>query len=159
MTSSRSSRSISSCVSPHSRSTSWECSPSAGASRRILPGVCEAIGEPELEGNPRFDTAAKRFENGQDLIAHLDDVFARKPAREWVQRFQERSLMVAPVQDYEDLVSDPQVIANGYIQEVERPGHEPVRMVGVPVRFSRTPGHTRRLAAGLGEHPPGGFSG
>ena len=120
--------------------------------QRWWAGVCEAIGEPELEGDPRFDTAAKRFENGQDLIAHLDDVFARKPAREWVQRFQERSLMVAPVQDYEDLVNDPQVMANGYIQEVERPGHEPVRMVGVPVRFSRTPGKIRRLAPALGEH-------
>ncbi len=60
--------------------------------------------------------------------------------------------MAAPVQDYEELVNDPQVIANAYIQEVERPGHGPVPMVGAPVKFSRTPGEIRRLAPALGEH-------
>lgn len=119
---------------------------------RWWPGVCKAIGESELESDPRFDTAPKRFQNRQELTAHLDEVFARRPAGEWVRRFQEQSLMAAPVQDYEDLVNDPQVIANGYIQEVERPGHEPVRMVGVPVNFSKTPGRIRRLAPALGEH-------
>jgi crotonobetainyl-CoA:carnitine CoA-transferase CaiB-like acyl-CoA transferase len=119
---------------------------------RWWPGVCQTIDEPELEGDPRFDTAQKRFEKAQDLTAHFDEVFARRPAREWVQRFHEHGLMAAPVQDYEDLVNDPQVVANGYVQEVERPGHEPVRMVGVPVKFSRTPGEIRRLAPALGEH-------
>ncbi len=119
---------------------------------RWWPGVCQVIGEPELESDPRFDTVPKRFQNGQELIAHLEEVFVGRPAREWVRRFQERDLMAAPVQDYEDLVNDPQVVANSYIQEVERPGHEPVRMVGVPVKFSRTPGQIRRLAPALGEH-------
>ena len=119
---------------------------------RWWPGVCQAIDEPELESDPRFETAPKRFRNRDDLIAHLDEVFARRPAREWVRRFQEYSLMAAPVQDYEELVNDPQVIANAYIQEVERPGHEPVPMVGVPVKFSATPSEIRRLAPALGEH-------
>lgn len=119
---------------------------------RWWPGVCQAIGEPDLERDPRFETAPKRFQNRQELTALLDEVFARRPAREWVQRFQEHSLMAAPVQDYEELVNDPQVIANAYIQEVERPGHEPVPMVGVPVKFGTTPGEIRRLAPALGEH-------
>ena len=119
---------------------------------RWWPGVCQAIEEPDLESDPRFETASKRFQNRQELTAHLDEVFACRPAREWVRRFQEYSLMAAPVQDYEELVNDPQVIANAYIQEVERPGHEPVPMVGVPVKFSATPGEIRRLAPALGEH-------
>jgi crotonobetainyl-CoA:carnitine CoA-transferase CaiB-like acyl-CoA transferase len=119
---------------------------------RWWPGVCQAIGEPDLEHDPRFDTAQKRFKRAQELTAHLDGVFVRKPAREWVQRFHQHGLMAAPAQDYEDLVNDPQVVANGYLQDVERPGHEPVPMVGVPVKFSRTPGEIRRLAPALGEH-------
>ncbi len=119
---------------------------------RWWPGVCRAIGEPDLESDSRFDTAQKRFQNREELTAHLDEVFAGRPAREWVRRFQEHSLMAAPVQDYEELVNDPQVIANAYIQEVERPGHGPVWMVGVPVKFSATPGEIRGLAPALGEH-------
>jgi len=119
---------------------------------RWWPGVCRVIGEADLESDPRFDTAARRFQNAQELTAHLDEVFARRPAREWVRRFQEHNLLAAPVQDYEELVNDPQVIANAYIQEVERPGHGAVRMVGVPVKFSTTPGEIRRLAPALGDH-------
>jgi crotonobetainyl-CoA:carnitine CoA-transferase CaiB-like acyl-CoA transferase len=119
---------------------------------RWWPGVCQAIGEPELESDSRFDTAQKRFQNAEELTAHLDEAFARRPAREWVRCFQEHGLMAASVQDYEDLANDPQVIANAYIQEVERPGHQPVRMVGVPVKFSKTPGEIRRLGPALGEH-------
>jgi CoA:oxalate CoA-transferase len=119
---------------------------------RWWPGVCQAIDEPDLESDPRFETAPKRFRNKDELTAHLDEVFARRPAREWVKRFQEHDLMAAPVQDYEELVNDPQVVANAYIQEVERPDGEPVPMVGVPVKFSSTPGEIRRLAPALGEH-------
>ena len=119
---------------------------------RWWPGTCRAIGHPELETDPRFDSAKKRRQNADQLIAYLDDVFAQQPAREWVRRFQEQGLMVAPVQDYEDLRHDPQVAANGYVQDVERPGEDPIPMVGVPVRLSKTPGRIRSMAPRLGEH-------
>jgi CoA:oxalate CoA-transferase len=119
---------------------------------RWWPGVCQAIDEPSLETDPRFETAQRRFQNREELTAHLDEVFARRPAREWVRRFQEHDLMAAPVQDYEELVNDPQVVANDYIQEVECPGHGTVRMVGVPIRFGETPGEIREMAPALGEH-------
>jgi crotonobetainyl-CoA:carnitine CoA-transferase CaiB-like acyl-CoA transferase len=119
---------------------------------RWWPGVCQAIGEPELERDPRFDSDRKRRENGEQLIAHLDEVFARKTAREWVRCFQEHGLVVGPVHDYGDVCSDPQVLANDYIEEVEHPGHDPVRMVGVGLQFSKTPGRIRKLSPELGEH-------
>jgi crotonobetainyl-CoA:carnitine CoA-transferase CaiB-like acyl-CoA transferase len=119
---------------------------------RWWPGTCRALGQPELEHDPRFDTGAKRAQNAKQLIEHLDSVFAQRPAREWVQRFQAEDLMAAPVQNYEDVVHDPQVAANGYIEEVEWPGHEPMHMVGTPVRLSRTPGRIRGMAPALGAH-------
>ena len=119
---------------------------------RWWPGICRAIGEPEVEKDPRFDSAQKRRQNADELMAHLDEIFRRRPAREWVRRFQEEGLMIAPVQDYEDLCSDPQVAANGYIQEVGRPGQDPISMVGVPVKLGKTPGRIRSRAPQLGEH-------
>jgi CoA:oxalate CoA-transferase len=119
---------------------------------RWWPGVCQAIDEPDLENDPRFESAQTRFKNRDELTAHLDEVFARRPAREWVRRFQEHDLMAAPVQDYEELVNDPQVLANDYIQEVECTGHGTVRMVGVPIRFGETPGEIRGMAPALGDH-------
>jgi CoA:oxalate CoA-transferase len=85
-------------------------------------------------------------------MALLDAHFATKPASEWVRQINEHDLIAAPVQNYDEVVADPQVVANDYIVEVERPGHEPVRMVGVPVELSKTPGSVRSLAPALGEH-------
>ncbi len=119
---------------------------------RWWPGICRALGQPELEHDPRFDTAANRSRNAQQLIEHLDAVFAERPAREWAQCFQAEDLLAALVQDYEDVVRDPQVAANGYIERVEWPGHDPLAMVGLPVRLSRTPGRVRGMAPALGTH-------
>ena len=83
----------------------------------------------------------------------MDTIFAQRPAREWVQRFRELGLLVELVQDYEDIVNDPQVAANGYIVEMEWPGHdEPFHMVNSPLRLSKTPAHIRGLAPAFGQH-------
>jgi len=119
---------------------------------RWWPGTCRALGQPELEHDPRFDTAAKRTQNASQLVEHLDGIFAQRPAREWVQRFQAEGLMAGPVQDYEDLARDPQVAANAYVEEVDWPGHQPIRMPGSWVRLSRTPGRIRSMAPELGAH-------
>lgn len=119
---------------------------------RWWPEICRAIGQPELEKDPRFDSNRKRWQNADQLIPHLDQIFAQRPAREWVRRFQEHGLMIAPVQDYEDLCQDPQVAANAYVQEVDRPGDKPIPMVGVPVKLSKTPGRIRSMAPRLAEH-------
>jgi crotonobetainyl-CoA:carnitine CoA-transferase CaiB-like acyl-CoA transferase len=119
---------------------------------RWWPGTCRALGQPELERDPRFDTAAKRHQNAQQLVDHFEGVFAQRPAREWLQRFQAEGLMAGPVQDYEDLACDPQVAANAYVEEVEWPGHGPIRMPGSGVRFSKTPSPIRGLAPALGAH-------
>lgn len=119
---------------------------------RWWPGTCRALGQPELEQDLRFDTAAKRRENAQELVDHLDSVIAQRPAREWVQRFQAEGLMAGPVQDYQDVASDPQVAANAYLEEVAWPGHPPIRMPGSGVRFSATPARIRCMAPALGAH-------
>ena len=61
-------------------------------------------------------------------------------------------MFAAPVQDYADIATDPQVAANGYIHDVPHPGHEPVRMVGTGISVDGEPLSIERLAPELGEH-------
>lgn len=120
--------------------------------QRFWSGVCQALGEPELVDDPRYRTDMDRAKNGTGLIAHFDEIFATKPAREWLKRFREFDLLADLVQDYEDVTNDPQVVANGYIEQVERPGKDPLPLVGVPVKMSKTPGYIRGLGPRHGEH-------
>ena len=120
---------------------------------RWWPGICQALEQPELATDPRYATVRDRAHSVRELMAHLDGIFLRRPAREWVQRFRDLGLLVELVQDYEDIVSDPQVAANEYILEVEWPGHDqPFHMVNCPVRFGRTPARIRGMAPAFGQH-------
>jgi crotonobetainyl-CoA:carnitine CoA-transferase CaiB-like acyl-CoA transferase len=120
---------------------------------RAWPDVAHAIGRPELADDARFQTYIGRIgTNAEALIAILDGVFATKPAREWVERLNKVGMFAAPVQDYEEVAADPQVVANGYVQHVERPGQEPVRLPGIGISIDGEPVAIPKLAPQHGEH-------
>jgi crotonobetainyl-CoA:carnitine CoA-transferase CaiB-like acyl-CoA transferase len=120
---------------------------------RAWKDVCEVIGRPDLCDDERFDTFLKRVTSGtQELIAVMDDAFAKAPAHEWIARLNAVGMFSAPVQDYADIAGDPQVHANAYVHEVPHPGHEPVRMAGTGIAIDGEPVRIERLAPGHGEH-------
>jgi crotonobetainyl-CoA:carnitine CoA-transferase CaiB-like acyl-CoA transferase len=120
--------------------------------QRWWPLIAEALGNPAFFSDERFGSVASRSEHAQDLIAELDALFATRTADEWVKLFSEADLMAARVNDYAEVAADPQNTANGYITEVEREDGVPVKMVGVPVILSKTPGRVRNLAPEMGQH-------
>ena len=115
--------------------------------------ICDVVGRPELLQDERFTKFRDRVgRRGRDLIAILQEEFVKRPAGEWVRALNAAGVFATPVQNYEDLARDPQVIANGYIAEVPRAGAEPVRMAATPVQLSKTPVHIRSMAPELGQH-------
>jgi crotonobetainyl-CoA:carnitine CoA-transferase CaiB-like acyl-CoA transferase len=59
---------------------------------------------------------------------------------------------VGPINNIEQLIEHPQVKARGGIVDMSHPRAGPIRVVGVPVRLSETPGAVRTPSPGLGEH-------
>jgi len=125
-----------------------------GMSRqKYWPGICTVIEKPEWLDDERFATLEARAKHSDELIALFDAIFIERPADEWVRRFSDAQMMAARVNDYVEVGSDPQVLANGYVADVEREdGGSPVRMVGLPILFSRTPSRIRGLAPEFGQH-------
>lgn len=113
---------------------------------------CRVIGHPELEDDPRFNTYDKRFENSQELISILDNIFRERTAEEWHRIFGEHDLISSPVNTPLDLKDDPQVIRNGYIVDFDDPRLGRIKIPGYPVRFGDAEAGTVRLAPDLGEH-------
>jgi crotonobetainyl-CoA:carnitine CoA-transferase CaiB-like acyl-CoA transferase len=86
------------------------------------------------------------------LVAKLDELFAMKPAREWVELLRPHDMVVEAVQEYSELAQDPQVVANEMIVTVEHPSHGPMPIVGPAVNLHATPGSIRRTAPEFGQH-------
>jgi len=113
---------------------------------------CEALGVKELEHDPRFETLDAMVNHSRELIPILDQVFASKTRGEWMKVFSERDFIFAPVQKATDLARDPQALANEYIVEFDHPTHGPEKVVGLPYKFSETPGSIRRPCPEFGQH-------
>ena len=56
------------------------------------------------------------------------------------------------MQRLSELEDDPQVIANGYIADVDHPTLGPIKLADHPLRYSETPHSIRTVAPELGEH-------
>jgi formyl-CoA transferase len=80
-------------------------------------------------------------------------VFPKRTTAEWDQRLRAEDQRHAVVRDHAAVAEDPQVYANGYLQEVDLPdGGGRVRTVGNPLRLSRTPAVPGVAAPELGQH-------
>lgn len=120
---------------------------------RYWKDFCRAVGLAHLAEAPRFAGTAERAQNRRELIAILDETFARRPRQQWLETFRrEGDFIVGIVNQVADLAADPQVLANGYMVEYERPESGPTRLLGHPVAFSATPANPRGRAPELGEH-------
>ncbi|MBI4330261.1 MAG: CoA transferase [Chloroflexi bacterium] len=120
---------------------------------RYWPALCENLGAPELANDPRFASMAVRSQHAEELIGMLDRIFAHETRDEWTKRFRAaKEIIFSPIQTISELASDPQVLANDYIIDFTHPVMGPVKLVGVPYDFSKTPASVRRPAPQFGQH-------
>lgn len=121
-------------------------------SDRHWPNFCRALGLEHLMDDPRFNTADARRTNSRVLTPMIMETFATRTKDEWVSILPEYGLVFGPVQNYAEVAADPQVVENEYIATVPHPEVGPMRVLGLPVQLSKTPGSIRRTAPRLGEH-------
>ncbi len=114
---------------------------------------CQTLGLPEVERDPRFCRSELRDINKKELIPILDKAFLRKSRSEWLEALKGKDLIYSSVNSINDLVRDPQILANEYIVQYENPLEGKMNMLGCPVRFSETPAVAVRCRAPeWGEH-------
>ncbi len=118
---------------------------------KYWPAVAEAIGQPELASDARFATHAALAENHEIAGSILRQAIAGRTLSEWKERLAEFPGQWAPVQDSLEVLSDPQVRANGYIGEAVTAGGVPFKLVTTPVQFDETPTPPKR-APEFNEH-------
>jgi crotonobetainyl-CoA:carnitine CoA-transferase CaiB-like acyl-CoA transferase len=128
----------------------WICV--GAANQRNWERLIELIGALELGAEPRFATNHDRMVNRAALEAELNAVFARRSTARWLEVMEAGGLPAGPVLDVLEMHADPQTQARDMVVEVDHPAAGRLRTLGLPVKFSGTPGGVRRPAPRLGEH-------
>ncbi len=120
-------------------------------SDRYWSDLVTKIGHPELAEDPRFVDSATRATNCVDCVSALDDIFASRTLEEWKPILMDVEGVWAPVQTADELLRDPQVVANGYLREVDSASGTTFQMAASPLQFDgELPELTR--APDHGEH-------
>ncbi|MDX1422256.1 MAG: CoA transferase [Kiloniellales bacterium] len=114
--------------------------------------LVEVLGVRELAEDPRFQENADRMANLPALIDALAPHFAARPAADWLARLEAAGVPAGPVLDIAEMHRDPQTLARDMVVSVEHSRLGPVQTIGLPVKFSGTPGGVRRAAPLYGEH-------
>lgn len=120
-------------------------------SDRYWADFCRLIGREDLVDDPRFVDLAARAKNRDACVAELDGEFAKRSYAEWRGLLEKIDAPWAPVQAVEELLDDPQVVANDYLGEVTIDGGPTYRLPAVPVQFDER-GPDLQRAPEHGEH-------
>jgi crotonobetainyl-CoA:carnitine CoA-transferase CaiB-like acyl-CoA transferase len=113
--------------------------------------LCRTLGLESLRQDERYIDSNQRHRNREALAATIESVTATEPVAHWLEVLGEAGVPCAPIQDFGQVFTDPHLLARHYFWDAPHPKAGPVRQLGSPMRFSRTP--VRRDTAGplLGE--------
>ncbi|ALJ19286.1 CaiB/BaiF CoA transferase family protein [Microbacterium sp. No. 7] len=89
-------------------------------------GVFDHYWQPFVEILDADALREERFATGVDRLAHqaelwkvLDEVFPTRPVAEWIDALRAAGIVCGPIQDYEALLRDPQVVHAGSVRRLE----------------------------------------
>jgi crotonobetainyl-CoA:carnitine CoA-transferase CaiB-like acyl-CoA transferase len=124
----------------------------APSTEAILRRFLRELELEHLLEDPRFQTNSLRMCNRAELDTLINAQLLRDGQENWVRRLNKAGVPCGLVQDIGQALSDPQVLHQDMVMEVEHPGHGPVRMLGFPVKLSGTPCQLRHPAPAHGAH-------
>jgi len=113
---------------------------------------CQVTGLTSLADDARFATNAGRVEHYDELRPLIARVMRKRSRQEWIDRLVPAGVPCAAVRGLDEVLADPQLAAREMIQSVPHPAAGPVKVLGVPVKLSDTPGAVCAPPPRLGEH-------
>ncbi|HYN10144.1 MAG TPA: CoA transferase [Vicinamibacterales bacterium] len=113
---------------------------------------CRTSGLDVLASDERFSTNASRVTNYSALQPLIARRLVTRPLDEWVSVLRAAGVPCGGVRSVADVLRDPQILAREMVVSVDHPALGPIRMLGLPVKLSETPGAVRTPPPRLGEH-------
>jgi crotonobetainyl-CoA:carnitine CoA-transferase CaiB-like acyl-CoA transferase len=114
--------------------------------------LTRALEKPEWLDDARFKTPALRQRHINERLILTQEALRTRSAEHWLERLTNMGVPCAPVLTRTAMLSDPQVVANGIVEETQHKAAGRLRQARPAARFSATPTTIRQGGAALGEH-------
>ena len=122
------------------------------ANQKNWERMLTVIGAEELAVDPRFATNHGRMQNLAALETIMNGHFARHTSAAWLTRLEAAGVPAGPVLDICEMHKDAQALSREMVVTTAHPVAGLVKAIGLPIKFSATPGGVSRPAPLLGEH-------
>ena len=131
------------CYYPYQAADGWV---TCGALEpKFWAAFCNGVGRPEL--------IERQFEPpGSDAWRAVAEIFRSRSREQWRAFADQHDCCIEPVLDLDEALDSELVRQREMVVEMEQPEVGPVRLLGAPVKLSRTPARADRPAPAFGEH-------
>jgi len=113
---------------------------------------CSAVGLEDIVENPKFATNAKRVENRNELVNIISNIVSSKNAQEWLDILTKAGVPCGPIYTLDEIFTDPQVLHRNMVKDLDHIKAGKIKVTGVPVKLSATPGEILTAPPVLGQH-------
>jgi crotonobetainyl-CoA:carnitine CoA-transferase CaiB-like acyl-CoA transferase len=124
----------------------------AAGNNALWKSVCDVVGREDLLADERFTSPTLRAKHQDALLGILEQEFAKAGTAAWLQRFRDAGVPCAPINNYSEVLADPQVEHMEWVQPLELPNGVSTRTFASPLRFSGRGLPVLRRPPALGEH-------
>lgn len=114
--------------------------------------LCSILEKPQLRTDERFQTNPDRVQHRDTLVPLLQEAFLTNTTAYWQGKCQENNIPCGPIQTIKDVASDPQLRARDMFIDYQHPTAGAIKMIGSPLKLSRTPVTIRHHPPDAGEH-------
>jgi len=108
----------------------------AARDEKFWQNLCDAIERPDLKDDPRSANNSQRVANRDYVVGVLSEVFRTRTNNEWLSVLDRYDIPNAPVNDMEQVFTDPQVVARGMIGVYQHATLGDIRYPPSPIKFS-----------------------
>ncbi len=118
----------------------------------LFDQFCELIGREDLAEDERFRSNPDRVDHQEEIHEIIERETRQKTTDEWLELLAEAGIPAGPIQNVEEVVDHEQVRSRDMVETVEHPSAGPVKVTGVPIKMSETPGEVEDPPPELGQH-------
>ncbi len=124
----------------------------AAGNDQLWQKFCKAAGLENIMNKKSFATNEVRVENREELIEIIGKVISTKDSEEWLKILTDAGVPCGPIFNMEKIFSDPQVLHREMVKELDHKTAGKVKVTGIPIKLSKTPGELLTAPPVLGQH-------
>jgi len=101
--------------------------------------LCEALGRPDMQHDPKYATNTLRYANIDDLEADIEQTLQQRTTQEWLEILHTAGIACGPVNTMADVIASPQVAARNMIVSMADPVMGTFQVPGCPIKIVDVP--------------------